>query len=104
MERTECYRPPGGPVFLTLRPPYKELEASSVGRVFEEAIVLAGLGGRGFSAKSFRPTGATAAVENGLDSEMIRKVGRWKDLNVFYAHNVHARTPEQFTDEILQLV
>ena len=90
-------------MFLTLRPPYKALEASSIGRILDESISLAGIAGRGLSAKSFRPTGDTTAVENGLDPEMIRKVGRWKDSGVFYAHYVHARTTEHFTDDILQL-
>ena len=100
--RTESYRPADGPVFLTLRSPYKALEASSVAKVLEESISLAGLSGQGFSAKSFRPTGATSAIEQGISPEVVRKVGRWKNAEVFFEHYVHARTPDSFSDNVLQ--
>jgi hypothetical protein len=32
-----------------------------------------------FLAKSFRPTGATSAIEIGINPEKVRKVGHWKD-------------------------
>lgn len=101
IQRTETYRGGGGPVFITLRPPYKALEASSVAKILDEAIELAGLGNQGYTAKSFRPTGATSAVEQGIKPETVRKVGRWKDAEVFYSHYVHANTPESFTDDII---
>ena len=44
----------------------------------EEAIELVGLGNQGFSAKSFRPTGATVAVENWVHPDVVIKIGRWK--------------------------
>jgi hypothetical protein len=101
IERTKNYRSSDNAIFLTLRPPYKALVASSIAKVLEEAITLAGLGGQGFSAKSFRPTGATSAIEKGINPEIVRKVGRWKDSEVFFAHYVHARTPDNFTDDVI---
>ena len=50
----------------------------------EQFICLAGLGEQGFSAKSFRPTGATSAIEQRVNPEVIRKVGRWKNSEVFF--------------------
>ena len=100
--RTEAHRPSDGAVFLTIRPPFKALEASSVAKILDESIVLAGLGGQGFSAKSFRPTGATAAIEQGINPDIVRKIGRWKNSEVFYEHYVHARTPHNFCDNVLQ--
>ena len=52
----------GDPVFLTLSKPFKALSSQGVAQVLSRAIKLAGLDGRGFTAKSFRPTGATVAV------------------------------------------
>lgn len=101
IDRTDSCRPPDKALFLTLRPPFKALEASSVAKILDESISLAGLGGQGFSAKSFRPTGATSAIEKGINPEIVRKVGRWKDAEVFFAHYVHARTPDNFTDEVI---
>ena len=65
--RTDGVRPQGGPVFLTLRPPFKALEASSIAKVLDETIKLAGLADQGFTAMSFRPTGATAAIDQQID-------------------------------------
>ena len=100
--RTDSHRSGNGPVFLTLRSPYTALEAASIAKILEESIILAGLGGQGFSAKSFRPTGATSAIEQGINPEVVRKVGRWKNSEVFFEHYVHARTPESFCDNVLQ--
>lgn len=101
IQRTSDHRPSGGPVFLSLRAPFVALQASSVAKILEESIKLAGLGERGYSAKSFRPTGATSAIESNINPEIVRKVGRWKDSEVFFAHYVHARTPDEFTDVVL---
>ena len=55
----------------------------------------------GFSAKSFRPTGATVAIEEGHDAADVMKVGRWKTQTVFYEHYVHSKTPASFTESII---
>ena len=67
------YRSGNGPV----------LEAASIAKFLEDSIILAGLGGQGFSAKSFRPTGTTSAIEQGINPEVVRKVGRWQVSEVF---------------------
>lgn len=101
VKRTEPQRQVNGPVFLTLREPFKALEASSIAKILESSIQLAGLSDQGFTAKSFRPTGATVAIEQNINPDIVRKVGRWKNSDVFYAHYVHSRTPSCFTDNIL---
>jgi integrase len=96
--RTECFRPQTTkPVFLSLFKPWKAIEACTIGRVLEQAIKLAGLDGRSFTAKSFRPTGATIAVENGVDPEKVMRIGRWKTRSVFFDHYVHSRVEDGFT-------
>ena len=45
--------------FLALNPPYAAIVAKTVAGIMNEAIALVGLSGKGYSAKSFRPTGAT---------------------------------------------
>ena len=82
------------PLFLSLVRPFKALSAAQVSSVLNDAIVAAGLAGLGFSAKYFRPTGATHAVSTGVDPEIIRKMGRWKTSQVFYDHYVHTVTPQ----------
>lgn len=92
----------GSPVFLTLTEPIHALSAQGVATVLSKAIQLAGLGGQGYSAKSFRPTGATAAVDIGFDPDQIMRVGKWKSREVFLEHYVHSRTPTEFVKQILE--
>jgi hypothetical protein len=96
--RTASLRPPARPVFLSLNAPFAALTAVQIGRVLNDAITLAGLSGLGYSAKYFRPTGATLAVAAGVDPEVVRKAGRWKTSHVFYEHYVHSRTPAALTE------
>lgn len=97
---------PGQPVFLTLRKEknvYKALSSSGVGKVLSEAITLAGLHGQGYSAKSFRPTGATAAVAAGCDPNVARQIGRWRSQEVFEEHYVHNKVPVDYIDKLYSL-
>ena len=90
-----------GAVFLTLSRPYKAICSATVGSVLSSAIELAGLKGMGFGPKSFRPTGATAAVALGHDPDKVRKLGRWKTNTVFLEHYVHVRPEKAFTEDVL---
>lgn len=88
-------------LFIQLQAPYKPITAATVGNILEEAITLAGLSTDIYSAKSFRPTGATVAINEGHDPRNVMKMGRWKTQSVFYEHYVHSRIPVSFTDDIL---
>lgn len=90
-----------GAAFLTLHPPYRAIQSSTVGSILSKAIALAGLGGRGFSPKSFRPTGATMAVDGGISPHIVQQIGRWKCTDVFFKHYVHSQTPSGFSDSLL---
>ena len=90
-------------MFITLKRPFKAISAQTVARILERAIVLAGLENQLYSAKSFRPMGATNAVESGLDPDVIMKVGRWKSCETFMTHYVHAKPVSSFTDSIFKL-
>lgn len=91
-------------VFLTLQTPYKHLEADAIARDLDKAInmiKLAGLADQGYTAKCFRPTGATKAIEANHNPEVVRKTGRWKSSEVFFQHYVHANPPKSFSPDIL---
>ena len=68
--------------------PYSGLSSSSIAKILCKAIELAGLSGNGYSAKSFRPTGATVAIRQGVNPDMVRKIGHWKNQQCFYVHTV----------------
>ncbi len=93
-------QPQENPVFLAFTPPYGSITAKTVANVMNEAVDAVGLSGQGFSAKSFRPTGATLAVESGCDPEIAMQIGRWKTKSVFYEHYVHSKPPVTFSDNI----
>ena len=90
-----------GPVFLALTHPYNGISASTIAKVLTEAIHLAGLSSNGYTDKCFRPTGATCAIENNVDPEVVLNVGHWKTRDVFYRHYVHSQVPDDFTNDLI---
>ena len=100
LQRTQHLRKDDA-VFLTLRAPFKAISASSVAKILEASIQRAGLANMGYSAKSFRPTGATRAIEQGINPDIVQKMGRWKSAEVFRDHYVHAKTPQNYPSAII---
>lgn len=94
---------PEGPVFLSLTRPYAALLAKSVAGVLNWAIALCGLDKDVYSAKNFRPTGATAAVSGGMDPDQVRLLGRWKNSDTFLKHYVHSQPSKHMSATILGL-
>ena len=84
------------PVFLSLHKPYKAISAATVGSVLSESISLAGLSPSLYTPKSFRPSGATKAVDSGMDPDKVRRLGRWKTSSVFYEHYVFDKTSDRY--------
>ena len=102
IQRTKYVRQAGGPLFLSLRKPFGALTSKTISRILEQAIILAGLKEQGFTAKCFRPTGASNAVDAGLDPDFIQKVGRWRSRDTFEEHYVHSKPCVSFTDKIFK--
>ena len=63
---------------------------------------MAGLADQGFLAKSFRPTGATIAVNSGVLQETVMQIGRWKTKEVFLNHYVYPNAPQSYTTNLLK--
>ena len=100
IDRTSQWRTPDNQhVFLALNSPHKGLTAKSIAKILNKVIEDAGL--TGYSAKDFRPTGATSALQAGIHDAAVMKVGRWKSVDVFREHYVHFQTPVDFTDKII---
>ena len=77
IERTREFRPKDtNPLFITLKPPYHAITSDTIGNILEEAISAAGLSSLGYTAKSFRPTAATMAVQKGMLPETAMQLGR----------------------------
>jgi len=102
VQRSQQYRVdiPGSPVFITLNKPYHQLSSQGVAQVLNKSIKLAGLDHQGFSARSFRPTGATVAIDNSHNPDTVMKIGRWKSREIFMTHYVHSKTPSSFCTDL----
>lgn len=104
MQRTNFMRQDAqGAVFLTLSKPYKALSASMIAQILCSMIDTVGLAGQGFTAKSFRPTGASTAVALGYDPDKVRRLGRWKTQSVFLEHYVHNNIDKSYVNKMLSM-
>ena len=103
LRRTRSCRTPDGPVFISLRQPYGGLSAEAIRQVLNESIAAAGLPRHLYSAKCFRPTGATQAVACGFDPNIVQRIGRWKTTSVFFEHYVHSKVPVNYSDNVLEI-
>jgi hypothetical protein len=103
IEATKQFRRslPSSPVFLTLNKPYRAIDASTVSSVLSESIKLAGLSSHQYSPRSFRPTGATQAINCGIHPDIARHIGRWRSQDTFNKHYVHTKVPDSYTQNIL---
>lgn len=101
MRLTDHICPSGKPVFVSLRRPFKAISSSTIAKDLEMAIELVGLSGSGYTAKCFRPTGVTVALEQGCNPDNVRSVGRWKCREVFEEHYIFPRVGKDFADKIL---
>lgn len=101
IEKTSEFRPMDTkPLFISLNQPFKAISSDTVRNILEEAIKLAGIDNMGISAKSFRPTGATLAVDTGVLPETTMQIGRWKTKETFMNHYVYPRAPTFFTEQV----
>ena len=91
-----------GPVFVSLKDVYKPVTVTVILGILNKATKLASLDSKVYSAKSSRPTSATAAVEAGLEQDQVRAKGWWQCQDTFEHHYVHALPDKAFTDKVLE--
>jgi len=80
-------RIPKKPVFLYLDSKKAEpLGSQRISKIMTLTLQAAGIDDT--TAKSFRKTGASVAINKGADPDLVMKLGRWKTVEVFYKHYV----------------
>ena len=72
IEHTESVKPKSNAVFITLNEPFKKLGTQGIANVLNESVDVAGLSGKGYSAKVFRCTCETTAIDTGADPEIVQ--------------------------------
>ena len=99
IKSTTEFRQKGGPLFISLKKPFISMQAAGINQVLKEAIQLSGL--EGYTPRSFRATGATAAMHAETEPGTAMSIGRWRSEEVFRAHYVHPRVQSSYTDKVL---
>ena len=74
---------PGGPVFLSLQPPYKPLSANSIGRITRNLLQHLGVPMSVFGPHSTRGAGVKMFKKFGVSSEVVCELGAWKNSEAF---------------------
>ncbi|GFO31079.1 integrase [Plakobranchus ocellatus] len=102
IEKTKIHVGVTGPLFVNTTPPYMAMSAASVSSVLRDSIKEAGLGSE-FTARCFRPTGATAAVLGGVAAHTARSLGRWKTDDVLFNRYVFPLDSDSITDKMFSV-
>ena len=102
IERTTDIRTKHGSkaIFIQLCSPFQGIGSNTISKILEEAIALAGLSG--FTARSFRPTGATAAMAAGVHEQTAMQIGRWKSCEIFRDRYVYPFAKPEYSNNILK--
>lgn len=77
-----------------------KLLSAQVGQILKRACTLAGLGAV-FTARNFRPGGATRGIEGGLPLDLVMHIGRWRSADTVYAHYLRSARPVNVSDTLL---
>jgi len=96
----------GKPIFIYLDKSIRShdtgvaaLTNQRVAKVMTETLLAAGI--EETTARSFRKTGASTAINKGVDADLVMKLGRWKSPDVFFKHYVDWEKTS-LTDTILE--
>ena len=81
----------GGPLFLSLFPPYGPLSANSIGRINKGILRQMGVPTGVFGAHSTRGASVKMYKSMGLPSELVCELGSWKNSEAFSKHYLRLR-------------
>ena len=103
IQRTEDLRTNDKSLFLSHKAPYKGIKSDTIAKDLQAANDYTTLRGKGFTAKCFRPSCATASIKSGVQPLTAMQIGRWKTQEVFVNHYVYPNAPSSYTDSVIQL-
>jgi hypothetical protein len=83
---TQSQGRPGGPLFLSLTPPWKALSANSIGRITRQILQKLGVPMSVFGPHSTRGAGVKMFKKLGLSSDVVCELGQWKNTEAFAKH------------------
>ena len=86
VQKTAHQAPLGGPLLLTLKPPFKGLSANTINSLTKRILQEHGVPTEVWGAHSTRGAGVTLWKGLGLLAEEVCEIGQWKNLQAFQAH------------------
>lgn len=78
------------------------LHANQIGAILKEACKLAGLAPF-FTARNFRPGGATRGIEGHLPLDLVMHIGRWRNHDTVYNHYLRSARTINSSDVLVGL-
>jgi hypothetical protein len=93
---------PGGPVFLSLHPPFKALSANSIGRITKKLLAQLGVPVSVFGPHSTRGAGVKMLKDFGLPSEVVCELGSWKNSEAFSKHYLRLGAAKTVANVLVQ--
>jgi len=72
-------------IYLNAKTP-ATLGRQRIAKIMTQTLQNAGIDDT--TARSFRKSGASTAINKGADPDLVMKLGRWKSVDVFYKHYV----------------
>lgn len=77
------------------------LSAQQVSAILKAACKAAGLDTSVFTARTFRPGGATRGIEGGLPLDLVMHIGRWRSADTVYGHYLRSQRSVNVSDVLL---
>ena len=91
---TADHGPPGGPLLLSLYPPYSPLTANAINSITKTLLAQHGVPMSVYGAHSTRGAGVQYYKQLGLSSEQVAELGQWKNVAAFNAHYLRLNAAE----------
>ena len=91
----------GGPVLLSLTPPYRPISADTVASITKKFLEQFGISSRIWGPHSTRGAGVGFMRKLGLSADEVCEIGKWKGVEAFAAHYQRLGAQEKLEDKVL---
>jgi hypothetical protein len=91
----------GGPVLLSLIPPFKPITADTVGSITKKVLERFGISTKIWGAHSTRGAGVGLMRRLGLTADEVCEIGKWKAVDAFCAHYQRLGAQERLEQKLL---
>jgi len=101
LERTSGNHRPNDKIFLSVRPPYKEIDVQTIAKDTLRMMEKAGIDISKFKAHSTRSASSSRAIDLGVSVDEVMEQGRWKSRSVFQRFYNRSQKKRNFTDLLI---